>query len=112
MYFLAGLPVLKAGTVIFASCAKKKMSVNLEKFNKTLLSGYAGICGNILARSHCKTGQGAAISGYIGKTDVFAKAICHFALEYADQTERDFDDFMVAIKTGKLAIKEDVLKAS
>jgi uncharacterized protein (DUF2252 family) len=88
----------------------KKMSVRLEQFSKGLLVSYAHICGNILARAHCKTAQGPFICGYMGKKDVFAKAICQFATGYADQTERDYNDFMRAIKAGKLEITDDTPK--
>ncbi|HEY4323927.1 MAG TPA: DUF2252 domain-containing protein [Mucilaginibacter sp.] len=88
----------------------KKMSARVELFSKTVLGGYAHICGNILARAHCKTGQGPFICGYIGKKDIFLDAICQFATGYADQTERDYKDFMRAIKTGKLEIADDTPK--
>ena len=44
--------------------------------------------------AHCKSAQGPFICGYIGKGEVFAEAICKFAAAYADQTEKDYDDFM------------------
>jgi hypothetical protein len=88
----------------------KKMSPQIEEFSKTMLAGYANICGNILARAHCKTGQGPLISGYIGKGDGFAEAVCKFSALYADQTEKDYDDFMQAIKDGILISKDDAPK--
>ncbi|WP_259067757.1 DUF2252 domain-containing protein [Mucilaginibacter sp. X4EP1] len=88
----------------------KKMSPSIEEFNKTMLGGYATICGNILARAHCKTGQGALICGYIGKGEVFANAICKFSALYADQTEKDYADFMKAIKDGVLTSRDDAPK--
>ena len=88
----------------------KKLSPEIELWDEVLLSGYAALCGNVLARAHCKTGQGAFICGYLGKGDAFANAICHFAKAYADQTEKDYTDFMKAVKAGRFAIEDDVPK--
>jgi uncharacterized protein (DUF2252 family) len=88
----------------------KKMSPKVDEFNKSLLGAYAHICGNILARAHCKTGRGPQICGYIGKKDLFLEAVCQFATAYADQTERDYDDFVKTIKAGKLEVTDDTPK--
>jgi len=85
----------------------KKISANLETMDKFLLSVYARLCGRVLARAHCKTGQGAYICGFIGKGEVFQEAICKFSLAYADQTEKDYEEFMQAVKLGKLAMQPD-----
>ncbi|TMI86141.1 MAG: DUF2252 domain-containing protein [Bacteroidetes bacterium] len=75
--------------------------------NKDLLTIYARFCGRVLAKAHCKTNQGAIISGYIGKGDNFAKAITTFANLYADQTEKDFEEFTKAIRSGELPIAKE-----
>jgi uncharacterized protein (DUF2252 family) len=89
----------------------KKLSPQVEQWDRTLLSGYAALCGNVLARAHCKTGQGPFICGYLGKGEAFANAVCRFASSYADQTEKDFEDFMKAVKAGRLVVEDDVPKA-
>lgn len=89
----------------FRQLKDRKISAEIESFDKFLLKVYAGYCANVLARAHCKTGQGPAICGYIGKGDVFAKSITKFSLSYADQTEKDYEDFMKSIKSGKIAVK-------
>ena len=91
----------------FRQLRDKKISANIDTMDKFLLSYYGRMCGRVLARAHCKTGQGAFITGYIGKSDVFNNAICQFASAYADQTEKDYVDFMQAVKNGKLEIKPD-----
>jgi len=42
------------------------------------------------------------ISGYVGKTDVFDRAIGTFARIYAEQTEKDFEVFTGAIESGEI----------
>lgn len=88
----------------------KKLTPNIDGFDKHLLAEYARLCGNILARAHCKTGLGPLICGYIGKCGIFTDAISKFATAYADQTEKDYDEFMKAIRAGKLAVSEEPLK--
>ena len=87
----------------------KKMSFNIDAYEKFGLIVYARLCGDILARAHCKSAQGPLICGYIGKGEVFANAICKFANAYADQTEKDYDAFMKAVKSGKLPVQEEGL---
>lgn len=85
----------------------KKVSFEVDTFDKFRLTLYARLCGNILARAHCKSAKGALICGYIGQSDQFTEALCKFAVAYADQTEKDYNDFMKAVKSGKLEIKEE-----
>jgi len=53
------------------------------------LSSYAQLCGKTLARAHARSGDPAAIAGYMGKSEVFDDAIASFAMLYAGQTVRD-----------------------
>jgi uncharacterized protein (DUF2252 family) len=91
----------------FRQLRDKKLAPQIEEFDKILLTAHAKLCGRILARAHCKTGKGASICGYIGKGEVFAKAISAFAAAYAGQAEKDYDDFMKAIRNGKLPIAQE-----
>jgi len=50
------------------------------------LSGYAELCGRTLARAHARSGDPAAIAGYMGKSEALDDAIASFAMAYADQT--------------------------
>jgi Uncharacterized protein conserved in bacteria (DUF2252) len=43
----------------------------------------------VLARAHARSGD-AAISGYLGSSDRFDRAVVTFAEAYADQTEADY----------------------
>src|SRR5262249_41977004 len=85
----------------------KKVSFDVDAYKKFGLMLYARMCGNILARAHCKSAQGAFIAGYMGQSDSFLEAISKFATAYADQTEKDFNDFVKAIKAGKFKVKKE-----
>jgi hypothetical protein len=84
-----------------------KMSAPVEGASAERLKMYARICGRVLARAHAKSGDAAAISGYLGKSDTFDDAIGEFALAYADQTVRDHAALVAAVKAGRIkALKE------
>jgi len=79
-----------------------KYSVEIEMTTPVQLSRYAEICGWTLARAHARSGDAAMISGYVGKSDVYDRAIGTFARLYADQTERDYKVFTDAIASGEI----------
>ena len=68
---------------------------------------FAECCGLTLARAHARSGEPAAISGYLGNSDVFDQAIADFSIAYADQAERDYEAFQKAILTGKLPVEKE-----
>lgn len=84
-----------------------KIKVNVESFGKAELDIYADWCGQALALSHARSGDSARIAGYMGKGDVFDKAIGKFSMAYADQNEKDFAKFKRAIRTGELEAEYD-----
>ncbi len=63
---------------------------------------YARVCGETLARAHARSGDRLEIAGYLGRGRAFERAISAFAHSYADQNERDFDDFQRALASGRL----------
>jgi hypothetical protein len=65
---------------------------------------YAEACGWTLARAHARSGEPAKIRGYLGKSDAFDQAVADFSIAYADQTERDYETFMKAVRAGKLEV--------
>ena len=81
-----------------------KTSVSLEGADATWLSDYATICGWALARAHARGGDPAVISGYLDTSDNFDLALVEFAQAYADQNERDYDRFKVAVKSGRVPV--------
>jgi uncharacterized protein (DUF2252 family) len=79
-----------------------KVSFSVQDITPTRLRRYATYCGQALARSHAKSGNAALISGYLGKSDVFDEAVSLFAMEYAEQNKRDYEELVRAAKTRKI----------
>jgi uncharacterized protein (DUF2252 family) len=65
------------------------------------LSDYAELCGRTLARAHARSGEPAAIAGYMGKGEVLDDAIASFAMAYADRTIADHAALVKAKGTTK-----------
>ena len=57
----------------------------------------------MLARAHARSGDAALIAGYLDKTQRLDKALAAFAEAYADQTERDHEALVRAVRAGRLA---------
>ncbi len=79
-----------------------KLSAIIEGFDDELLRTYAEACGWALARAHARSGDAAMISGYMGSSSMFDEAICDFAVDYADQAERDHKAFLKAVREGRV----------
>jgi uncharacterized protein (DUF2252 family) len=67
-----------------------KGSIDVDAMTGTGLADYAQVCGELLARGHCRSGDACAIAGYLGKSGKMAVALADFAAAYADQTEQDW----------------------
>jgi hypothetical protein len=74
------------------------------------LCQYAEVCGEILAKGHARSGDPCLLSGYLGTADRFDKALVNFAVDYADQTTRDFEAWLKAIRDGKVKALEPAKK--
>ena len=81
-----------------------KVKMLVETFNHSAMREYARVCGWALARAHARSGQPAALSGYLGKGDKFDQAIADFSLAYADQSERDHKLLLKAVRQGRLKV--------
>jgi uncharacterized protein (DUF2252 family) len=79
-----------------------KISIRVETFGAPEMDGYAVWCGKALAISHARSGYSATLSGYMGKSDRFDKAIAAFSIAYADQAEKDHAALKRAIRDGKV----------
>jgi uncharacterized protein (DUF2252 family) len=71
-----------------------KASIEMTDLQGEGLMQYAEICGELLARGHARSGDPLALDGYIGTSDRFIEAIQGFAVEYAEQTEKDYKTFL------------------
>jgi uncharacterized protein (DUF2252 family) len=92
----------------FRQLRDMKLSASIELFDSDLLTGYAQLCGWVMARAHAKaSGQAVEVSAYIGRGDQFAEALTTYATTYADQVERDYDAFIKACRSGVLQARSD-----
>jgi Uncharacterized protein conserved in bacteria (DUF2252) len=80
----------------------------VEKFGKAEMTIFADCCGQSLALSHARSGDPSVISGYLGKSEVFDKALAAFSVAYADQTEADHALLKRAIHNGKVKAQFEV----
>jgi uncharacterized protein (DUF2252 family) len=79
-----------------------KISLRVETFGNAEMNAYADWCGQAMALSHARSGDAAMMSGYMGTSDTFDKAITRFSVDYADQNERDYTSLQRAIRKGKI----------
>lgn len=81
-----------------------KIKPMVEVFTPSVMLEYAALCGWTLAHAHARSGEPATISGYLGKTDKFDNALADFAVAYADQSERDHEVLVQAVRAGRLEV--------
>ncbi len=79
-----------------------KGSADLETIDATSLKIYAAVCGWTLALAHARSGDAAAIAGYLGSSDRFDRAMVSFADRYADRNEADHAALRRAVDDGRL----------
>ena len=85
-----------------------KGSADVESMVPAGMAYYAQICGWTLARAHARSGDPVALAAYLGSSRKFDKAIGEFALEYADQNDRDYAAFLEAIRSGRIEAQTGV----
>jgi uncharacterized protein (DUF2252 family) len=81
-----------------------KGSVEVETMLPDSMALYSKMCAWTLARAHARSGDRIAISSYMGKSDVFDRAITDFSESYADQNERDYELLAAAAKNGTIEV--------
>jgi uncharacterized protein (DUF2252 family) len=81
-----------------------KIKMPVEVYTSSVMLQYAEACGWTLARAHARSGEPGKISGYLGKSDAFDQAVADFSIAYADQSERDHETCMKAVREGKLEV--------
>jgi uncharacterized protein (DUF2252 family) len=77
-----------------------KASLDLTTLKPVGLMEYAKVAGEILARGHARSGDFVMLAGYLGTSERFDEAIARFALTYADQTEKDWQQLVKCLKKG------------
>jgi hypothetical protein len=81
-----------------------KIKPLVELFTASVMNEYAALCGRTLAHAHARSGEPAVISGYLGESDKFDRAIANFSIAYADQCEQDHQMLLQAVREGKLEV--------
>jgi uncharacterized protein (DUF2252 family) len=79
-----------------------KASAEAEQMTPDGMLVYARLCGWTLARAHARSGDRIAIAAYLGSSRTFDEAIADFAVEYAEQNDRDFAVLEAAAATGRV----------
>ncbi|WP_394249589.1 DUF2252 domain-containing protein [Arthrobacter pityocampae] len=77
-----------------------KSSANLTTISATGLTAHSRLCAWTLARAHARTGDPTAIASYLGSGAAFDHALAVFAAVYADQNQRDYDEFVRSLGDG------------
>jgi uncharacterized protein (DUF2252 family) len=117
---VVGQRMLQAATDVFLGWTQKPIQerhfyvrrlkdsrlANIGTRLEVALPFYAGLCGRTLARAHARAGDAAVVAGYMGSGTTFDEAIGKFAMAYADQTDRDWNAFLAAIKAGRIIAGE------
>ncbi|WP_205519982.1 DUF2252 domain-containing protein [Pyxidicoccus caerfyrddinensis] len=100
--FLGWTEVEGMGAFYVRQLRDMKGSLDVEKMEPDVFLEYAESCGATLARAHARTGDAAAISGYLGSGPCFEEAVADFACTYADQVDEDYGRFIETPEAGKL----------
>jgi uncharacterized protein (DUF2252 family) len=85
-----------------------KGSALVEAMIPAGLTYYGHMCGWTLARAHARSGDPVAMAEYLGEDDEFDRAITDFSERYADQNEEDYQEFVSAVRSGRLLATEGV----
>jgi uncharacterized protein (DUF2252 family) len=86
----------------FRQLRDMKMKLDLTQMTTADWFEYVDICGWTLARAHARTSDPAKIAGYLGKSDKFDTALAKFSFRYAEQTDRDYELLLKAIRNSKV----------
>ena len=84
-----------------------KGSMSVALMDPDQLAYYGRLCGWALARAHARTGRATMISGYLGGSEDFDHAVADFAVAYADQNERDYQQLRKAISDARILATAD-----
>jgi Uncharacterized protein conserved in bacteria (DUF2252) len=66
------------------------------------------LCGWTLARAHAWSGDLVATAEYLAGDDAFDQSVTDFGERYADQNEQDYEEFVKAVRSGRLEAVQGV----
>jgi uncharacterized protein (DUF2252 family) len=79
-----------------------KSSVQPEELKGNRLLEYGRVCAELLAKGHARSGDPALLADYLGRPGRVEKGLLQYALSYADQVEKDYEEFLKALKRSLL----------
>jgi len=79
-----------------------KGSLVIETMDRQALSLYGQLCAATLAHAHARSGDRIAIASYLGRGDVFDRAVLAFSEAYTEQNDRDYKTLVDAAATGRI----------
>lgn len=86
-----------------------KGTIDLATLKGGGLEQLAMVAGELLARGHARSGDSCAIFGYCGSGAKVVKSLRNFAIQYADQSESDYEKFMAGVKSGKIKVAREAV---
>jgi len=98
----------QAGDFYLRQLRDWKFSLIIEGMGPSTMLVYGQLCGRTLARAHARSGDRIAIAAYLGRSDVFDKALAEFAAAYAEQNERDYASLGAAVASGRVTAQRGV----
>lgn len=90
---LLGWTTIGAHDYLVRQLSDHKASIELAALKAEELCEYAGVCGEILARGHARSGDVRQIAGYLANGKRFSRAVLNFGEAYADQMAEDWKQF-------------------
>ncbi|MEU7324542.1 DUF2252 domain-containing protein [Streptomyces griseoviridis] len=69
------------------------------------MRAFGEVCGGTLARAHARSGNRIAIASYLGRGDVFDRALARFAERYADLNEHDHQALLDSVAAGRVSAR-------
>ena len=82
----------------------RQASVDVERLDPAQLSIYGRACAWVLARAHARSGNAAAIAGYLGHGGPFIDALVAYATAYRDRTVTDHAALVAAAAAGRVPV--------
>ncbi|MET0999882.1 MAG: DUF2252 domain-containing protein [Marmoricola sp.] len=81
-----------------------KVSAEVGRQSPANMGIYAQMCAWVLARAHARSSDRVAVAAYLGTSNVFDAAMVEFAEAYADQNERDYEQFLAAAREQRIEV--------
>jgi uncharacterized protein (DUF2252 family) len=85
-----------------------KGSAEIDQMVPRGMVAYGKLCGWTLARAHARTGDRIAIGAYLGQKDAFDRAMLSFADAYAAQNDRDYQELVAAVNSGRITAETGI----